>query len=426
MERKPIYLIMVGESNVDNSSNHNKYYRFIPLDDNTFRAEYGRVGAGMQTKVYPMSRWDSIYNSKIKKGYVDQSDLMQEVIEDSKEDNDSDEDKKFSLISNISVREIIKRLYEYANKTIQSSYKVEADVVTQAMVDKAQEIIDYLSGHYNNMTVEQFNNRLVKLFVTIPRKMKVVNDHLASNKQDFAKIIENEQSILDTMAGQVYKPKLKVVSFDMNNNLALETSILDDMGIKMEEASNKDVEIIKKAMGDQASKFYKAWKVTNYETQDNFETYCDTHDSSNVKLLSHGSRNQNWFNILKMGLLMRPAGVIVQGSMFGSRALYFGNPDKFHGGVAKSIGYTSNGGYWTREYGSSGFIGFYEVNLGKPYDIYDYDWKYQQLDYDMLQKLQPGAGHTFAHGGTGMLKNDEIIIYKTEQCTIKYLVEIRQ
>ena len=122
---------------------------------------------------------------------------------------------------------------------------------------------------------------------------------------------------------------------------------------------------------------------------------------------------------------MRPAGVIVQGSMFGSRALYFGNPDKFHGGVAKSIGYTSNGGYWTREYGSSGFIGFYEVNLGKPYDIYDYDWKYQQLDYDMLQKLQPGAGHTFAHGGTGMLRNDEIIIYKTEQCTIKYLVEIR-
>ena len=39
---KPVNLVMVT------STNHNKYYRMIPQGD-TFRVEFGRVGAGMQT-----------------------------------------------------------------------------------------------------------------------------------------------------------------------------------------------------------------------------------------------------------------------------------------------------------------------------------------------------------------------------------------
>ena len=57
-------------------------------------------------------------------------------------------------IKNISVRTIIKRLFDYANKVVQSSYRVSSSVVTQAMLDAAQEQIDYLAKNYNTLTVK--------------------------------------------------------------------------------------------------------------------------------------------------------------------------------------------------------------------------------------------------------------------------------
>ena len=76
------YLILVDPNN--NGVDSNKFYKMAGNGDNTFTVEYGRVGAAPQTKTYPMSKWNSTLSSKLKKGYVDRSDLMQEVIADSK------------------------------------------------------------------------------------------------------------------------------------------------------------------------------------------------------------------------------------------------------------------------------------------------------------------------------------------------------
>ena len=54
-----------------------------------------------------------------------------------------------------------------------------------------------------------------------------------------------------------------------------------------------------------------------------------------------------------------------------------------------------------------------------------FDSKYYSFDLKKLKETKPDAWHTHAHGGTGMLKNDEIIVYNENQTTIKYLVEIR-
>ena len=55
------YLVMVTPGD-----NHNKYYK-MTQNGSTFTAEYGRVGASPQRKVYPMTRWPSIYTQKIQK-----------------------------------------------------------------------------------------------------------------------------------------------------------------------------------------------------------------------------------------------------------------------------------------------------------------------------------------------------------------------
>lgn len=414
------YLILVDPNN--NGVDSNKFYKMAGNGDDTFTVEFGRVGATPQTKTYPMSKWNSTLASKLKKGYVDRSDLMQEVIADSKIEDKSNGVDEFSLVQNLSVREIVKRLWDYANKTIQSAYSVRAEAVTQAMIDAAQEKIDYIAANYKNWSVEEFNKNLNELFIIVPRKMKRVSDCLVSDSSEYDKKLSEEQSLLDTMAGQVYKPKARIV--DAGSEIKASESILQKMGITMEEATQEDVAKIKKAMGDSAGKFYKAWRVTNLETEERYQKFTSENNIGNVKLFCHGSRNQNWFNILKMGLKIRPAGVITTGLMFGKGA-YFSNSEKYHGGVAKSIGYTSLGGYWTRDYQNCGFIAFFDVAIGDSVDAYSFDSKYYSYNLERLKKDNPKAWSLWAHGNTSMLRNDEIIVYDDRQMTIRYLVEIR-
>lgn len=414
------YLILVDPNN--NGVDSNKFYKMAGNGDNTFTAEYGRVGATPQTKTYPMSKWNSTLSSKLKKGYVDRSDLMQEVIADSKVEDKSNGVDEFDLVQNLSVREIVKRLWDYANKTIQSAYSVRAEAVTQAMIDAAQEKIDYIAANYKSWSVEEFNKNLNELFIIVPRKMKRVSDCLVSDSSEYDKKLSEEQSLLDTMAGQVYKPKAKIANTD--SEIKASESILQKMGITMEEATQEDIAKIKKAMGDSAGKFYKAWRVTNLEIEKNYQKFTTENNIGNVKLLCHGSRNQNCFNILKMGLKIRPAGAIATGSMFGL-GIYWSNPEKYKGGVAKSIGYTSLGGYWTRDYQNCGFLAFFDVAIGDSVDAYSFDSKYYSYNLERLKKDNPKAWSLWAHGNTSMLRNDEIIVYDDRQMTIRYLVEIR-
>ena len=414
------YLILVDPNN--NGVDSNKFYKMAGNGDNTFTVDYGRVGAAPQTKTYPMSKWNSTLSSKLKKGYVDRSDLMQEVIADSKIEDKSNGVDEFGLVQNLSVREIVKRLWDYANKTIQSAYSVRAEAVTQAMIDAAQEKIDYIAANYKNWSVEEFNKNLNELFIIVPRKMKRVSDCLVSDSSEYDKKLSEEQSLLDTMAGQVYKPKAKIA--DTDSEIKASESILQKMGITMEEATKEDIAKIKKAMGDSAGKFYKAWRVTNLETEKNYQKFTTENNIGNVKLLCHGSRNQNWFNILKMGLKIRPAGAIATGSMFGL-GIYWSNPEKYKGGVAKSIGYTSLGGYWTRDYQNCGFLAFFDVAIGDSVNAYSFDSKYYSYNLERLKKDNPKAWSLWAHGNTSMLRNDEIIVYDDRQMTIRYLVEIR-
>ena len=316
---------------------------------------------------------------------------------------------------------------DYSNKVIQSSYRVTSEQVTQAMVDEAQRYIDYLSNNYTQISLSDFNEYLNKIFITIPRKMRSVKDYLAKKNDDFANIIQREQDLLDTMRGQVYKKAPKVEAIEEDTPIAEEVSILDKMGITMEDATDADVEKIKKAMGDASNKFYKAWRVTNKETEENYQKFVKENNIGNVKLTCHGSRNQNWFNILKTGLKIRPAGAILTGALLGY-GLYFSNPDKWHG-VAKSIGYTSLGGYWTQDYQNCGFVAFFETALGNSLDVYTHDNKYGNFNLEKLKQEKPDAWNLFLHGsghsGWNTVINDEIVVYDDRQTTIRYLVEIR-
>lgn len=402
-EIKPRYLVMVTAY-----ANNNKYYKQIP-HGNTWTAEYGRIGSSSQRREYPMSQWNSKYNEKIWKGYVDQSDLVEDLIQVQKP-----KQSEYKEIENKVIAEIVERLQEMAKQAISDNYTISSNKVTQAMVDEAQEI---LTGLLDIPDVDTFNDILLKLFTVIPRRMGNVKDYLVKSTEDFAKIIQREQDLLDVMRGQVVQKQIMDDTKDNDDNKN-ENTILEQLGLEFDECNDKDIAVIKDALGSCADRFYKAWKVKNVKTQERFEKFVKENNIKNTKLLFHGSRNENWWSIINTGLVLKPTNAVITGKMFGYGIYYAPK-------ARKSLGYTSlDGSYWVRGNSKSGFMALMDVAYGKPYDVYSFDSKYYNFNYDRLQEACNGANCLHAHEGT-MLRNDEIIVYKEDQCTIRYLIELR-
>ena len=387
--------------------NNNKIYRMTPNKDGaTWTAEYGRVGQSMASVTYPNSQFEKKYKEKIKKGYVDQTDIVKENTDPEDEEGDGYKPIPVKVIA-----EIVKKLQDMARTAIKRNYTISATKVTVAMVDEAQRIIDDL---LQIKTVKTFNDMLLKLFTTIPRSMGQVQNFLASSTDDFAKIIQREQDLLDVMRGQVIQKAPKVKT---DKKVANET-ILEANGLVFEECDDNDIAVIKKALGESAHKFSRAWRVTNLETQKKYDEFVKTHNITETKLLFHGSRNENWWSIINSGLVLRPTNAVITGKMFGY-GLYFAPR------AQKSIGYTSlSGSYWAGGNQNFGFMALQEVAYGKPYDVHSFDSKYYNFDHNALERACPGANCLHAHAGA-MLRNDEIIVYHQEQTTIKYLIEIK-
>ena len=397
---RPTYLIMVT------AENNNKYYNCFPEGDN-FRVEYGRVNSTKTITNYPMSKWESQISSKIKKGYKDVTDLKTALVEEIKTDG-----TKYKDIENESVRRIIEKLRSLARDTVKKNYSVSSASVTEEMVYEAQLVINNL---ISIKSVNKFNDELLKLFEIIPRKMDNVRSYLIKSIDEIDKVISREQDLLDIMRGQIVTKSTATENKDKEiDNSGI--TILDEMGITMRECTPEEINEIKDCMKESSYHFSRAWRVDNISTRKKYEEFIKAYNIKNTKLLFHGSRTENWFSILKTGLKIRPANAIWTGSMF-SDGLYFAPK------CQKSIGYTSLGGsYWAGGKDNTAYMALFDTAYGKPYNVYNFDSKYYSMSFD---KLPVGCNCLHAHAGNGMLRNDEIVYYKTEQTTIKYLIEIK-
>ena len=243
-----------------------------------------------------------------------------------------------------------------------------------------------------------------------------VQFYLAKTMDNAAEIIKREQDLLDVMSGQVVQRQVTEEAVD--DTQKSENTILEQLGLVFEECTADDIARIKMALGSCVDKFHKAWKVTNLKTQKRFDEFVGANNIQNTKLLFHGSRNENWWSIINTGLVLKPTNAVITGKMFGYGIYYAPK-------AQKSLGYTSlSGSYWARGSSNSGFMALMDVAYGKPYDVHSFDSKYYNFNYEALQRACPGANCLHAHEGS-MLRNDEIIVYKEDQCTIKYLIELK-
>jgi poly [ADP-ribose] polymerase len=416
---------------VDNgmTANSNKVYIMEELTDGRIKCEYGRVGKSLVTEYKPSSKWDSVLKQKLSKtkGYTDVTDLLAEpVVDDSKPVNN-----KVDNIKDEIVKKLIDELMSFANKSIQRNYKVSQEAVSEQQVTAAQEIISNISGLIQiGVDIKHINDMLLKLYTIIPRRMDNVKDHLFRdvNNDDTLtnaqRLLDNEQSALDTMAGQVELIKQqreadkKAAEAEEKGveEVVEEVTILDQMGLSVEvENDTETLELINKLMGPNVNQLKRVFKVVNNKTQKVFDKHMDKVEVKKKRLYWHGSRNENWFNILQTGLLIRPSGAVHTGSMFGD-GIYFA--DK----AQKSIGYSSlRGSYWAHGGDNKAFLALFDVHLGKQKEILHHDSSCYKLSKKVLDN--EGFDSVFAKGGAD-LRNNEYIVYNAAQCTVSHLIEI--
>ena len=382
------YLICVTDVN------NNKFYQMTEVGDR-IHVEYGRVGSSKQRTAYPIGKWESLYRSKIKKGYIDRTELFSFEVPNTVQ----------SVVSDNPAVQFLMRLRQYADVNIASNYLVASNVVTQAQVGRAQNLVDRLSILN---TRDEFNDILLELFSVIPRKMSKVNDFLAVGGQPLSEIVSREQDTLDVMRGRVSL----VPPHETNETV----DPLSEAGVQISESKSIEVDMIRKLMANDSNRFVGAYSVVHPEHSERFKK--DTYGfGKQARLLWHGSRNQNWWHIVRLGLMIRPANAIKTGSMYGY-GLYFA--DK----AAKSIGYTSsNNSYWAHGRSETGFIGLYEVRLGETLRVSRRQSLHGSLTDERLKQL--GRYDSLSALAGTSLYNNEYIVYRAEQCHIQYLVEIK-
>ena len=402
-----IYLLRV-----DPNANNNKFYQMKANGDGNFTATYGRVEGGKPAnKVYPMSKWHSIYSQKTnpRKGYVDKTELHATV------DSSVSDDRGKVVHDDPTVVDIFNALLLASNTQIKQSYNIGAiNVVTPKMLDDAQAELAQMADCLTANDWTCFNDALVRLFHVIPRKMRQVSDHIVPvnepNKKIVAlarEIVGDEQDLLDNLKSRVHLAT-------NDDSAELKQDLFSAMGIVVNSISKQDESYLKQKMTNSAHRYVSAVKVHHAKTRNAYYKWADQ-NSKNEHHYWHGSRNENWISIFTSGLVLNPTNAVITGKMFG-HGIYFA--DK----AQKSIGYTSSrGSYWAKGSQRYGYLALYKVNMGRTWTIQRHQHSHTQLRTSSVNAN--GYDSVFAKGGADLI-NNEFIVYDQRQCTPSFLVRI--
>lgn len=401
--------LLVARLRMTTEVNNNKYYYMYQVDSSTFRVEYGRIEKTKVTKTYPMSRWYKIYDSKVHKGYVDCT----------REDLVKAQDVILGKIDDPSVSSLVDRLQAYASGTVRANYTNGASSVTQAMIDKAQialnQIVQNDLDDISDPISNKINKYLLAVYTTIPRLMAHTGDYLLEPqgrvpKSRAKRLISSEQDNLDTLAQQV-----QILEVQKKDEPDKSTNILDAMGVQIAEGTDKEYQLAHRLATQWRREIKQVYTVFNKSVQARYNSHLDATSNKATELFWHGTRNQNVFNIIKTGLLIRPTGVVTTGAMFG-HGIYFADSFK------KSKGYTSlRGSYWASGNDDIGYMLVFRVHVGNQMVITSHQYNHYELTKGNL--LKKGYHSVYAKKGVS-LYNSEYIIYDPAQCSPYLLCEV--
>ena len=377
---------------IDPKWNNYKFYQLEQVGDQII-ATYGRIGSdssdrfGRSTHPYESRMYYIKLSEKIAKGYIDQSDVFL-----GKEAKKKEAHKPQNTPSSILYNQLLRFARNYVERNVVSSVNI-----TEEMVKESKKILSHMG---NLKSVSVFNKWLQKLLVVSPRRIDGAKEMgvqrwLASSKEDFARIIEREEDLINSMDVVAESDVKSASDFGKGFDIFFATE------------SQKE-KVLEKLSPQLQPKVKNVYRVIPHRQKELFNRYLEKNHIKHIKELWHGSRNCNWLSIIKHSLQLNPNAQIT-GKMFG-QGIYFA-PSSM-----KSWGYTSySGSYWAGGHSDTAFMGLYAVAYGSPKNV-------DTAQPGMTERGLGGKNCVHAHAGL-QLRNDEIIFYNEHAVLLNYIVE---
>lgn len=403
---------------------------------------YGRTGsAGTKEERFPDSRahadkeFDSILKSKNKKGYHE--------VKMASTSCGSDEGNKQILSTDVAIKpttsaakktnlapqiiELVQTLYSEAGQACQSqlsgrlstSTRNPLGTLTLSQIKEGKEVLQKINqmltaspGLINNLdsNIISLSN---EFYSVIPQEIPLRPKDTSGRDRWMRQYCLNRPSILDE------KSDLLDMLADVQGMIqGFGTDDIQEkynqIGCKYEIATPGEFKRIKDFVVNTQSSHHR-WSLNvksvykiNVKAQESYRRDMD--QIGNIQELFHGSRNGNILGISKHGLLLRPPGAYVTGSMFGN-GLYFADQS------TKSSQYST-----ARFGGSSGSAGKFfmfvaDVALGN----------IKKLTHsDSSLRTAPHGYHSVQGVKGPSLLHNEFIVYSVRQNQLQYLVEFTQ
>lgn len=411
----------------DVRENNNKVWQVTLFDNNDVKVEWGRVGKTLQTKTHAGGgryKMDSLIRQKTgpRKGYKE-IDVIETVAADKPKKVQSANLAQVAAdqIDHTSpeVGKLITWLASVNRHTIMASTNLTFDdttglfstplgIVTPASVNQARRLLVTLGNHVANRSFDdnEYIDAIQEYLTLIPQDVGMKRGWHRTFLPN-VRAVQKQGDILDSLeasyraavSGSAKKPKKDE---PQERVFDVKLHILDDR------ATTRKIErmfydSINRSHTSASLKPKKIFVVKIAEVAEAFA--ANAKHVGNIMELWHGTKASNLLSILKSGLVIPPASSShVTGRMYGD-GLYFSDQS------TKALNYATT--FWGGRDEGRYFMFVAAVAMGKMYKPHSGGGRYPHNGFDS----------TFAEAGRSGVRNNEMIVYRTNQVDLRYLVE---
>lgn len=438
---------------VDQGENNNKYWKgYVDDSGNSFttHTEWGRVGAeNPQHKTFPFSTESSALsklNTKIRekmaKGYR-QIEVLQENVSIQTSRNagsvadvamnqiDFDKSKKelrdlISTLVRVNVHQIMDFKYDIKINN-QGLITTALGIVGKKEIVEAKDALDQLMRLFNQHGILHSTREVIglneKFYSCIPKKYRHIDDVLLLSGVDirtayqFCDQLEQTADFYEITKQQEMQKSLKAKSNAESNTPKIfdtQISILDSVDPEFKRIVKKFESEKNSRHGDRINRC-KVKNVYAIEIR-KIKTDFDACSVGNINEYWHGTKASNVLSILKGGLYLPdnlPSSNIT-GAMFSSGAYFSDQSSK---SLQYSFGYAPG---QSSTHLNNFFMFLANVRMGKWYIPSGPD---SQLK-NKIKKM--GYNSCFAKANKSGVRNNEMVVYATNQINLTYLIEFEK
>ncbi len=428
----------------DVGNNNNKFWYITEYDDQTVLCQWGRVGATGQQKTFN-------FNSQMQAaGYYDKKCKAKEKPKKKKEKGKETAEIAYRKLDVVgaggSAKAIPKSLVKMELKSVATEqikvackytqalldklvtenvhnilssttmtydadnglFSTPCGIVSQETLDEARKLLALLGGgvekdRYDN---KKFQQTIGDYLMLVPQKVgrkldpRVLFPDLDAIRRQNDVLDSLQASLHSMLAGSTKDKTQKKAEHGTVFNVQL--GVYDDKrGLKRIEKKYRSTLQLRHACAH--LDVTRVYSVNIAGMAEKFER--DGKKVGNVMELWHGTKVNNLLSIMSKGLIIPPSNAAYcTGRMFGN-GVYFSDQS------TKSLNYSY--GYWGGgQRDNNCYMFLCDVAMGKPYVPNGYG-----------RTAPKGYDSTFAKAGASGVHNNEMIVYRTGQCNLIYLVE---